>query len=197
MNKLQIRSDHHFEKWSETYDRSIMQWLLFDRVHRGVLAAIPGDEQPQAVLDIGCGTGRLLHKVQERWPQAHLVGVDPTQGMIAQARAALPAGEFHLGSAEKLPLPDGSVDLVLSTVSFHHWQDQPQGVREVARVLKPGGRFYLADSLPMPGWLSKVYHHGSLVSLAQVREMFTQAGLKTAAQLPAMGGHFYISVAAK
>lgn len=45
-------------RWSRTYERSLMQWLLFDRVHASVLARIPSDFMPTAVLDIGCGTGR-------------------------------------------------------------------------------------------------------------------------------------------
>ncbi len=197
MNRFIRGSDHHFERWSGTYERSIMQWLLFDRIHSAVLAAIPSDEQPQTVLDIGCGTGRLLRKVRERWPQAHLLGVDPTEGMINQARAGLPDADFYLGSAEKLPLPDNSVELVLSTTSFHHWLDQAQGVCEVTRVLRPGGHFYLADTLPPPGWLAKVYHHGHMASPTELQAMFRQAELKTVAQQPVLGGRFYLWVGEK
>ncbi len=196
MEKLHINTDHHFERWSDTYERSWMQWFLFDRVHRAVLNAIPADWQPQAILDIGCGTGRLLRKVRARWPGARLVGVDPTEGMIAHARAGMPEGEFHLGTAEALPLADGSVDLVLSTVSFHHWQDQAQGVREVSRVLRPGGHFYLADAV-QPVWFSKMFRHGTPVTLPQVREFFTQAGFQIRSQKPVLGRNFYLTVGEK
>jgi ubiquinone/menaquinone biosynthesis C-methylase UbiE len=113
--------------------------------------------------------------------------------MIMQARAAMPEGEFYVGPAEKLPLPDASVDLVMSTLSFHHWQDQSQGVCEVARVLRPGGQFYLADTIP-PKWIMKIYHHGTMVQPAGLRAMFTQAHLKLLSQQRVLGWFFYLSV---
>lgn len=196
MKRIHFNSDHHFERWSNTYERSFMQWVLFDRVHSAVLSAIPAGWQPQVILDIGCGTGRLLRKASARWPSARLIGVDPTAGMIAQARAAMPGGEFHLGSAESIPLPDNSVDLVLSTVSFHHWQDQAQGIREVARVLKPGGRFYLADAL-MPVWFSHFFHHGTAASLPQLRDYFSRPGLEILSQRKVLGPSSYLTVGQK
>ncbi len=191
-----MNQDHHFEDWSKTYERDRMQWLLFDRVHRAVLNAIPDDLQPEVVLDIGCGTGRLLRKVEKRWPGARLIGVDLTEGMIDQARLAMPEGEFSMGPAERLPLPDASVDLALSTVSFHHWQDQSQGICEVARVLRPGGRFYLADTIP-PHWITMVYHHGTIVPLKRLNLMFKQADLSLLAQKRILNWFFYLSVCEK
>ncbi len=191
-----MKKDHHFENWSKTYEQDRMQWLLFDRVHRAVLIAIPDNIQPEVVLDIGCGTGRLLRKVQQRWPEARLIGVDLTEGMIAQARAAMPEGEFQVGPAEKLPLPDASVDLALSTVSFHHWQDQSQGICEVRRVLRPGGRFYLADTIP-PRWITVFYHHGIITPLKQLNQMFDQADLTLLSQRRILNWFFYLSESEK
>ncbi len=196
MNNHPIDANQRFERWSDSYERSYMQWLIFDRVHRAVLNAVPAGWQPGAILDIGCGTGRLLRKVGRRWPKARLVGVDLAEGMIAQARTAMPKGEFYVASAESLPLPDASVDLVLSTMSFHHWQDQAQGVREVARVLRPGGRFYLADTCP-PRWIMKVYHHGTMVYPPQLQAMFVQAGLNMLSQRHILGWFFYLSIGEK
>ena len=73
---------------------------------------------------------------------AELTGADPAAGMIDQARAAAPGGasvRFVQAFAEELPFPDASFDLVTSTMSFHHWADQRRGLREVRRVLAPGG----------------------------------------------------------
>lgn len=70
--------------------------------------------------------------MHDAWPEAHLAGVDPAQGMLEVARHLTPEARFYLGSGEALPLEDASVDLALSTISFHHWQDQAAGVREVA-----------------------------------------------------------------
>ena len=159
----------HFNRWSKTYEQSMSQWFFFDRVHRGLLARIPADFTPAEVLDIGCGTGRLLRKIAVRWPEAHLAGVDLAEGMVAQARTHTPGATITQAPAEALPLADGSVDLVTSTTSFHHWNDQAQGIREAVRVLRPGGLFALAD-MSVPA-------HGQPLSRRAIRELFQAAGL--------------------
>ena len=164
-----INGTPHFNRWSETYERSITQWLFFDRVHRGLLARIPAGFTPTAILDIGCGTGRLLRRMQARWPEAALAGVDLAEGMVAQAQAQTPGAAIYQAPAEHLPLKDGSFDLVTSTVSYHHWSDQAQGVREVVRVLRRGGLFILADM--------SVPHRGRSQSRREVRALFESAGL--------------------
>jgi ubiquinone/menaquinone biosynthesis C-methylase UbiE len=169
-----INDRERFSQWSETYDRSFMQWLLFDRVHRGVLARLPAGFTPSRILDIGCGTGRLLCRMQARWPLAGLVGVDLSEGMVAHARQQIHRAQIYLAPAEHLPLENASVDLVTSTVSFHHWTDQAQGVCEAARVLRQGGLFVLAD-MTFP-W------HGHPLSRAQVRAAFISAGLSIRSQ---------------
>jgi ubiquinone/menaquinone biosynthesis C-methylase UbiE len=196
MNVDQIHSHQHFERWSETYDRSLLQWLLFDRIHRAVLAGIPASYQPQDILDIGCGTGRLLRKAGKRWPKAKLIGVDQAEGMVAQARQALPEGDFYVGAAEELPVSSASVDLVLSTISFHHWQDQLQGVREVRRVLGKGGLFYLADILP-PRWVTTVYKHGTMIRPELLKAMFAQAGLAVISRRTLFLWSFYLAIGEK
>ncbi len=67
--------------------------------------------------------------------------MDPAEGMIKQGTALLPPGaniRLRHGTAESLRFSDASFDLILSTMSFHHWRDRAQGVREVRRVLAPG-----------------------------------------------------------
>jgi ubiquinone/menaquinone biosynthesis C-methylase UbiE len=119
--------------------------------------------------------------VHDYWPQAQLSGVDPAQGMLEVARQLTPEARFSLGSAEALPLEDASVDLALSTISFHHWQDQAAGVREVARVLRPDGCFLLAD-FTLPAWLVWLLPRSRLHSAAQMRALFEHAGLDVQAQ---------------
>jgi ubiquinone/menaquinone biosynthesis C-methylase UbiE len=169
-----INEREHFNHWSETYERSITQWLFFDRVHRGVLARIPAGFTPTGVLDIGCGTGRLLRRMQKRWPAAALTGVDLAEGMVAQARRQTTGATIHQAPAEHLPLANDSVDLVTSTVSFHHWSDQAQGIGEAVRVLRRGGLFILADM--------SISRHGHPLARSQVRAMFESAGLSIRSQ---------------
>ncbi len=175
-----------FNRWAPTYERSWAQPFLFDRVHRVVLDLVAGESQaaePQRILDVGCGTGRLLRKAGARWPSAELVGVDASKEMIEVARRSTPGATFHVGVAESLPLVDASVDVALSTDSFHHWNDRAAGVREVARVLRPGGRFFLADIwIPIPlAALIRLFApnnpHARLSNFPTLRRFFAAAGL--------------------
>jgi len=148
-----------FDHRSSGYEQSFLQGFFFDRVHQAALSLLPADVHPGSILDIGCGTGRLLRKAASRWPEAQLIGVDPAEGMIAVAHQQTPHGTFYISMAESLPLPDASVDLVLSTASFHHWADQAEGVRQVARALRAGGYFCLADIVPPYGGLEESMTH--------------------------------------
>jgi ubiquinone/menaquinone biosynthesis C-methylase UbiE len=71
-----------------------------------------------------------------------------SEGMIAVAHtrfAAEPRVRLEVATADRLPLADASVDVVATTMSFHHWEHQEMALREVVRVLAPGGRLLLAD----------------------------------------------------
>jgi ubiquinone/menaquinone biosynthesis C-methylase UbiE len=182
-----------FERRSGTYENSFFQGLFFDRIHRVALDAVPAGLPPESILDIGCGTGRLLRKAAVRWPTAKLTGVDPAEGMVKEARRLTPQARFHVSMAESLPLPDGSVDLVFSTLSFHHWQDQLLGVRQVARVLRPASVFVLVD-LCMPFGLQRINRHGRQASPAAVSGMFAQAGLEVQAQRQVMSRFLLVTV---
>jgi ubiquinone/menaquinone biosynthesis C-methylase UbiE len=141
---------------------------------------------PKNIVDVGCGTGRLLRKARERWPDAQLIGVDPAEGMVEKARFLMSSATFCVGMAESLPLPDASADFVFSTMSYHHWVDQVEGVSEITRILRPKGHLFLADIWPPMG-LAKVIRHFKSNDPARVREVFAQAGLKTQAQRRRMG----------
>ena len=182
-SSYQSRDVQHFERWSRTYEDSWMQTRLFGRVHAAVLdlaASLPAPA-PTSVLDVGCGTGRLLRAAATRWLDAQLIGVDPAQGMVDAARHLTPGAAIHRGLAESLPLPDASVDLAFSTVSFHHWQDQAAGVREIARVVRPSGHFILAD-FAMPRVLGWFTRHGGGLPATRRAQIFTAAGLRVERQ---------------
>jgi len=100
------------------------------------------------VLDVGCGTGLLLRLLAARQPEEEeLIGIDAAAGMIATARSMANDSRlsFSEAVAEDLPFPGESFDLVVSTTSFDHWEDQGAGLSECARVLAPAGRLVLTD----------------------------------------------------
>jgi SAM-dependent methyltransferase len=144
----------YFDRWAPSYDHSWTQRLFFGPVHRGVAKTLaPLVPAPRRILDIGCGTGALLRLLGDRYPQADLTGVDASKEMIRVASDANLIPErlrFLHAAAEELPVGDAGFDLILSTISFHHWADQKQGLSEVARALLPNGRFLLADHFVTP-----------------------------------------------
>ncbi|GAA4857860.1 class I SAM-dependent methyltransferase [Actinomycetospora straminea] len=100
------------------------------------------------VLEIGCGTGNVLAAVARRHPDVELVGIDPDTAALDRARGKLPAGvRLEHAYADDLPLPDADVDRVLSSLMLHHLPPEQQrgALREVRRVLRPGGSLHLVD----------------------------------------------------
>ena len=101
--------------------------------------------------DLGCGPGYLVLEMARQAPGLHVTGIDLSEKMLADARqSAQQAGlgervDFRLGNVEEIPFPDQSLDLVVSTASLHHWADPLKVLNEIARVLKPGGAFYIFD----------------------------------------------------
>jgi ubiquinone/menaquinone biosynthesis C-methylase UbiE len=137
-----------FGERAQRYDEG---WLgqmhhqIADRTADLALTCVPA---PRRILDVGCGTGYLLGRFAARAPQAvALAGIDAASAMIAVAKGAAADDRlrFVVGTAERLPWPAASFDLVVSTTSFDHWADQRAGLAQCARVLAPGGCLVLAD----------------------------------------------------
>jgi ubiquinone/menaquinone biosynthesis C-methylase UbiE len=165
-----------FNRWAMTYDQSAMQRWYFGPIHSKMLEILDQQkpiEPPRDIIDVGCGTGRLLRAAAARWPHAQLFGVDPAEKMISEAKRFNPSAIFKVAEAESIPFPDQSADLVLSSLSFHHWADQRKGLQEIARVLRLGGQFCLADHTIR---LATVLHERGK-SLNQIRALLRDVGL--------------------
>ncbi len=148
--------------------------------------AIEGHER---VLDIGCGAGHTALLFATRAKEA--VALDPTQAMLDQARALASERQldnlrFECASAEAIPFPDDSFDRVTSRQSAHHYPDVRAALREVARVLRPDGRFVLIDTFSPeePGFdeflnrieLLRDPSHVRDYRVSEWREMFAEVG---------------------
>lgn len=108
-------------------------------------------EPDHRVLDLGCGTATLTVRIKRMRPQAHVVGIDGDPKILAIARRKVAdAGmdiDLDFGMAFDLPYPDGAFDRVLSSLLFHHLtrEDKARSLREIKRVLRPGGELHIAD----------------------------------------------------
>lgn len=112
--------------------------------------------------DLGCGPGHLVFELARNAPDLHVTGVDLSDEMLEQAEVyARRAGigervAFRKGDVRDIPFSDNSLDLVMSTLSLHHWDEPVQVLNEIARVLRLGGSFLIFDlrrDLAMPFWL--------------------------------------------
>ncbi len=111
------------------------RWLL-GRFHRTLVELAEeavGSDAPPSILEVGCGEGFVLRVLQERWPQAHLCGVDYSGSALAWA-ARQAAASLILGDAERLPFRAGSFPLVLAAEVLEHLPDPRAALAEVARV---------------------------------------------------------------
>ena len=94
-------------------------------------------------LDVGCGEGRFCRALKAR--HIPVVGIDPTQALLAQASKRDPSGDYRLARAEALPFADADFDLVISYLTLIDIADFRAALREMARVLKPGGILLIAN----------------------------------------------------
>ena len=184
------QATHEFTRWSESYDRSILQWLLFRPAHRAILGRIRGrsGDRPLRVLDIGCGTGAFAERIRDDLPGARVWGVDLVAGMLAGGGRRWRLHREHVqpvqGDSERLPFATGAFDVVTCANSFHHYPHQDRAITEMHRVLRPGGRMMLVDGYRDRPWGWFIYdvcvaaregavHHASA---RRVRDLFAAAG---------------------
>ncbi|MFO0891156.1 MAG: class I SAM-dependent methyltransferase [Isosphaeraceae bacterium] len=185
-----------FTRWSESYDRCILQWLLFGPSHRALIRRIreAAGGRPFRLLDIGCGTGLFAARLRDALPQAKVWGVDLTAEMLTKGEVRWRHLEADVlpvqGDSERLPFASGSFDFVTCANSFHHYPHQETAVAEMARVLNPGGRLLIIDGYRDAPWGWFIYdvcvafregdvHHASS---RRFRELMSRAGFQAIAQ---------------
>ncbi|MBR0713677.1 class I SAM-dependent methyltransferase [Bradyrhizobium liaoningense] len=138
-------------------------------------------EQADHILEVGCGHGRSLTELAARAPQGHIVGVDPSELMVEIAeqrtRPLIEAARVEVvhSGVESLPFPDGVFDKAQCVHVLYFWKDVETSLREIARVLKPGGRLGLlfrtnADSKAIASFPPEIYSFPALVDVSAALE---------------------------
>jgi SAM-dependent methyltransferase len=102
-------------------------------------AALAGVGPGERVLDVGCGPGALTSELVARVGDGSVSAIDPSEPFVAAARQRFPALDVRLGSAEALPYDDGAFDAALAQLVVHFMADPVAGLREMGRVVRPGG----------------------------------------------------------
>lgn len=140
------------------------------------------------VLDIGCGGGRTLSRLVALAPHGKVFGLDSSAASISVARSTnaqnIKAGRVQVdqGSVAALPYPDRTFDVVTAVETHYYWPDLPKNVREILRVLKPGGTFALIAETYRGGPLRFVYGavmpllRAAFLSDSEHRDLLSQAG---------------------
>ena len=121
-----------------------------------------------------------------RYPAAHLTAVDISPRAVRKAQRRLGnRADIKLASAQQLPFEDAAFDTVFANLTFHHWNDKQVGLQEVARVLKPGGHFFMQDPLAEGFIAGRVLHRvaelldgGTFIKKSGLEMMLNEVGLK-------------------
>lgn len=157
------------------------------------LAAVRGGER---VLDVGCGTGTLAIWLKRAVPEASIRGLDADAEILARARhkarRADAQVQFDRGLSTALPYPDASCDKVVSSLFFHHLrlEEKRATLRELYRVLRPGGGLFVADWGKPKGFLRVMFYAVQLLDgfentrdnvAGRLPRLFEEAGFEHAA----------------
>ena len=153
------------------------------------VASCVGEQRLNTILDLGCGTGRFSESLAAHF-DAEVIGVDPSQKMLEQARKKLQDRrvQYQPGCGEAIPLQNDSVDLIFMSMTFHHFKDHMLVARECRRVLRDGsvalvrtGTREHIPSYPYVEFFPESYPilEDVLPKAAFVREVFESAGFST------------------
>jgi ubiquinone/menaquinone biosynthesis C-methylase UbiE len=173
---------------------------ITEALEQETMLDLMGDVASQSVLDVGCGDGALLRAAIARGADG--TGLDPDFAMLCAARERMGAtgttAAFVAGRAELLPFADASFDLVVAVTVLCFVEDAANAVREMRRVLSPGGRLVLGElgrwSLwaalrRLRGWFgARTWQHARFRSVAELRAILNQAGLS---DCPSRGAVYY------
>jgi ubiquinone/menaquinone biosynthesis C-methylase UbiE len=147
-----LRQWHHFLFYglgSRIYDMTMVRFT--GRLYRRVVKDVAQVLTKGKVLDVGTGPGTLVRLIAHSQPGLEVHGIDLSEDMIRLAgehslREQLQDRvHFKVANVGELPYPDQSFDLIVSTISMHHWNEIEQPLRELYRVLRPGGRLWIYD----------------------------------------------------
>ena len=145
-NDFHQQKENIFNLWAPYYD-CLFTTVFYQAIHQRLLDYVELKENA-SILDLGCGTGKLMNRLANKFPTIKGIGVDLSPSMLIEARVR---NQYHKrlifvsGKAEALSFADEQFDAVFCTISFLHYPHPQQVFYQVSRVLADGGHFYLVD----------------------------------------------------
>jgi ubiquinone/menaquinone biosynthesis C-methylase UbiE len=127
---------------------------VFGPLHRRITTDVTTAAPTGRILDVGTGPGTLPLAIAHAAPHLRIDGIDLSPAMIAAARRdCMAAGldrqvAFEIADVASLPFPDATFDLVISSMSLHHWADPPAAMRDLRRVIRDTGQIWIYDARP-------------------------------------------------
>lgn len=172
----------------ESYDRARDHGPEVLRLWMDAIAERIGGRRPRVILDLGCGTGRFSQGLADRFG-ADVIGLDPSTRMLARAveKNRSTRVRYMEGAAEAIPLDAASVDMIFTSMTFHHFVDRAQTALECRRVLRRDGVLVVRtatreqiDGYPYTAFIprARALHEEILPSLNEIRAVFEGAGFR-------------------
>lgn len=171
--------------FTRIYDPTLALTMREKRFRAEMLRRVEEDlPEGGALVDVGCGTGTFALALKQRRPDAQVVGVDGDEEILTRAQAKPGAAgiEWREGLAQKLPVEEGSADVVTISLVLHHLlpDDKRKALVEMKRILKPGGQLHVADwGAPSDPLMSATFF------VAQAIDGFDRTADHRAGRLPA------------
>ena len=174
-----MSSKPYFEEVAKQWDE--MREAFFAEAVREKALAIAGVQPGRLAADIGAGTGFMTEGLIQRGLE--VIAIDQSEAMLAEMRQKfgnVDGMDYRLGEAESLPIPDDAVDYAFANMYLHHVEVPPEAIKEMVRILKPGGKLAITDLDEHSFEFLKVEHHDRWMGFRRedIGQWFTEAGLK-------------------
>lgn len=139
------------------------------------------------VLDVSCGDGAFVQLLHGKNPELELVGTDISSEQVGQASRDYPFARFTTANSSALPFPSEHFDLVFCNMSFHHYEQAREVMKELGRVLKTNGKVYVMDIVPKNKMIQSIsnyfgcyepYHFEKFYTLPEFESMAMENGLQ-------------------
>ena len=174
-----MSSKKYFDEIAHQWDH--MQQSFFSETVRDKAYSVAGVKKGRIAADVGAGSGFITEGLISKGLK--VIAVDQSEAMLAEMRKKFSGAEgidYRLGKAEKLPIPDETVDYAFANMYIHHVESPQKAIKEMARILKPGGTLVITDMDEHEFEFLKEEQHDRWLGFKRedIKRWFEKAGLK-------------------